>query len=76
MREESTCFWTENNCILSKCHDCSITREAQTCVDLETELASPSSGWYFFQAKGQPSHFGKHHIISACAASVLHTFKQ
>lgn len=43
---------------------------------LETELVSPSSGWYFSQAKGQRSRFGKHHIISACAASVLPMFKQ
>jgi len=74
MHEESTCFWTENNHILLKRQDCSITREAKTCLDLHTELASPS-GWYFSQAKGQTSHFGKRHITSACAASVLHTFK-
>lgn len=61
--------------ILLKRRDCSIARETKTCVDLETELASHSSGWYFPQAKGQTSHFGKRHIISVCAASVLHTFK-
>lgn len=38
MREESTCSWTENNCTLLKCHDCSITREGKTSVFLQTEL--------------------------------------
>lgn len=75
MHEESACFWTENNCILLKCHACSITTEAKTYVHLEAKLASPFSGWSFSQAKGQMSQFGKHHIISACAASVLHRFK-
>jgi len=75
MHEESASFWTENNCSLLKCHACSITGEAKTYVDLETEFASLSSCWSFSQAKGQTSQFGKHHIISACAASVLHTFK-
>lgn len=50
-REESTCSWTENNGTLLKCHDYSIIREGKTSVFLETELASPSSGWYFSQAK-------------------------
>lgn len=76
MHEESACFGTENNCILLKCHDCSITREAKTCMDLEKELASPGSRWYFSPAKGQTSHFEKHCIIAAFAASVLYKIKQ
>lgn len=53
MREESTCSWTEQKRTLLKCHDCSTTGEGKTCVFLEIELASPSPGGIFSQAKGQ-----------------------